>query len=214
VGSDDATLVAKSRLLDTYSAADIYDANERVDSLDPAIKPLFRGMRLVGPAFTVRCAPGDNLAIHRGLAAAAPGYVLAIGTSGGQCHSYLGAMICEAAKARGVQGILLDGLVRDLDAIGTLGFPVFARGAAHVGATKVNAGDLGIAVVIGNVTILPGDVLVGDGDGVVRVAQERMNVVLERGPSIKARDSQIRAALADGFTTLDFFAQEERERYD
>jgi 4-hydroxy-4-methyl-2-oxoglutarate aldolase len=190
------------------TSALLYDAGGRRYAMDPRIRGLKPGDRVEGPAFTVRCAKGDNLAIHRALQAAEPGDVLVIATSGGTESSYCGSLISLAAMVRGLAGIVLDGLVRDRDEIAGLDVPVFCRGSAHVGAVKNDPGELQIPVACGGVIVAPGDLVLGDGDGVVVVPAGERADILSRARDAAEREGHRRRSVRAGMFTLEVLATE------
>src|SRR5512133_297524 len=111
----------------TLAAATIHEASGRKGYIDHAIKPINRGIRICGPAFTVQCAPGDNLMLHKALECAQPGDVLVADTGGAYDYGYFGDLMATSALARGVGGLCIDGCIRDSAEIIAGGFPVFAR---------------------------------------------------------------------------------------
>lgn len=188
--------------LTRFSAATVYEAAGRQYALDPHIRPIVAGARVSGPAFTVQCAPGDNLAIHRALEAVALGDVIVIAT-GAPERSYLGAVLATAAHLRGAAAIVLDGLVRDVDELVALGFPVFARGSALIGAQKQEGGDFQVPVRCGGVAVNPGDAIVGDGDGVVAVPASALADVLSAAEQRDEWERAVRRGLAAGELIVD-----------
>jgi 4-hydroxy-4-methyl-2-oxoglutarate aldolase len=168
-------------------------------------------MRLCGPALPVQCAPGDNGWIHRALyVAEAPGSVLVVTVGEGREAGYWGAVLTEAAIARGVRGLVIDGCVRDADEIAALGFPVFAAGVSILGTTKDPAapGSIGAPIQLGRSRVASGDVIVGDGDGLVVIERERAEAVFDRAVERDDRERGYIAALRSGATTIDLFAIE------
>lgn len=131
----------RERLLEAarLGTATLHEASGQKGALPFGIKPLSPTMRVAGPAFTVATPPGNNLWIHRALAAATPGDVLVVATSGHHEAGYWGDIMTVAALARGIAGLVIDGCVRDSEAIARLEFPVFARGLSIRG-TKKDAG--------------------------------------------------------------------------
>jgi 4-hydroxy-4-methyl-2-oxoglutarate aldolase len=163
-------------------------------------------MRLAGPAFTVATPPGNNLWIHRALAAAA-GEVLVVVTSKHYEAGYWGDIMTVAALARGIAGLVIDGCVRDSEAIARLQFPVFARGLSIRGTRKDAAagGFLQAPVTLGEVTIGPGDLVVGDADGVVVISRGRVPEVMEKAREREKHEAQVVERLRKGETTLDIY---------
>lgn len=190
-----------------YSAATMVEANGNVGSLPSDIKPVDSGFKVWGRALTVATPPGDNLWIHRAVALAQPGQVLVISTGRGEPAGYWGEILSTAARARGVAGVVLDGCARDGDRLGPVGVPVFCRGLCIKGTAKdgEGAGSVGRNISIGGVTIRHGDLVVGDVDGVVVVAAERMAVTLAAAEARERKEAEVMAALDAGATTVDLY---------
>jgi 4-hydroxy-4-methyl-2-oxoglutarate aldolase len=200
----DRDLVREAQRL---GAATLHEASGQRGALASAIKPIASGMRLAGPAFTIATPPGGNLWIHRALAAAAPGDVLVVATSGGYEFGYWGDVMTVAARTRGIAGLVIDGCVRDSDAIARLEFPVFARGICIRGTKKDEGapGSLRAPIVLADAAVEPLDLVVGDADGVVVVAREEATEVLEKAREREAREAEIVERLRKGETTLDIY---------
>jgi regulator of RNase E activity RraA len=152
--------------------ANIGDVMDRLGILDSRIGPVWPGARLVGPAFTVWTRSGDNQAVHRALAVARPGDVVVVNGGGDESRALIGDIMGARAKSRGVAGFVLDGATRDAPGLAEIGMPVFARAVTPAGPYKFGPGYLGRTVAVGGVAVAPGDILVGDDDGVVVVPQE------------------------------------------
>jgi 4-hydroxy-4-methyl-2-oxoglutarate aldolase len=179
------------------------DALGRWGNMDPAIRPVAAGMQCLGPAFTLRCWPADNLTIHRAVELASHGDVLVIDGGSGRDTALLGDILVYAARLRGVAGIVLQGLVRDSAAIAAQGLPVFAAGATARGPVKETLGAVQVAIQCGGVPVRPGDLVAGDDDGVVVIPREQTAIVVERIRRIHEREEQVKKALAAGQTTVD-----------
>lgn len=164
-------------------------------------------MRLCGPAFTVHSPPRDNLWLHRALALAQPGDVLVVYVS--DCHEagYWGEIMSTAARQRGLAGLVIDGCVRDASLLCEIGLPVFARGLCMRGTGKDPAarGWLNAPVRIGEVTVHAGDLAVGDGDGVVVLAREQIDAVLDKAVEREVHEATVIAAIGRGEPTLDIY---------
>lgn len=186
--------------------ATLHEASGQRGALPSAIKPISPAMRLAGPAFTVATPPGNNLWIHRALAAAA-GDVVVVVTSGHYEAGYWGDIMTVAALARGIVGLVIDGCVRDSEAIARLQFPVFARGLSIRGTRKDAdaAGFLQAPVTLGDVTVEPGDLVVGDADGVVVVSRASVTDVLEKARERERHEAEAIERLRKGETTLDIY---------
>lgn len=169
----------------------------------PGLHAMWRGAAVAGPAFTVECAPGDNLGVHVGVAKAPAGSVLAVSIAGQAHRGYWGEVLTVAAKSAGVAALVIDGTVRDVDAIERRRFPVFARGTALPGASKQGPGSVGKQIVIGDALVRPGDWLVGDADGVVVVPQERLDACYEAARQRAAKEAVMFENLEKGSTTVE-----------
>jgi RraA family protein len=135
-------------------------------------------MRLAGPAFTVEVRAGDNLMIHAAIAMAKPGDVLVIDGKGATSCALMGALMINACKVLELGGIVMDGAIRDTDELRELGFPVFAVGANPNGPTKFIPGRINWPISVGGLAVSPGDLVVGDADGVVVVEREKAATLL------------------------------------
>lgn len=144
----------------------ISDNLERLPGLF-GLKPFHRGGHLLGPARTVRTRPGDNLAIHRALEVVQPGDVLVVAGEGDVSRALVGEIMKRIAEKRGVAGFVIDGAIRDSAAFAASDFPCFARGVTHRGPYKDGPGEIDVPVAIAGTVISPGDIVVGDEDGIV-----------------------------------------------
>ncbi|GAA4587367.1 regulator of RNase E activity RraA [Actinoplanes octamycinicus] len=157
--------------------------------MDIGIRPLWMPVpRVAGPAFTVRCVPGDNLMLHAAIYRAQPGSVIVV-ESGDLDYALAGGNVCAVAHRRGVAAFVLDGLIRDLGEVREDGFPVFARGVIPIPGTKAKLGSIGEPVTCGGVTVRPGDIVVADEEGVVVVPGDRQESVLAAAQAKLAKES-------------------------
>jgi 4-hydroxy-4-methyl-2-oxoglutarate aldolase len=169
----------------------------------PRVHAVWRGARIAGPAFPVRCSPGDNLAIHVAVTRAPAGSVLAVDVGGEEEFGYWGEVLATGAEARGITGLVIDGGVRDSAALERHGFPVFATAVALRGASKSAPGTVGLPVEVGGVRVEAHDVLVGDSDGVVVVRAADIDKVLAAGQAREQEEQGLFSALRGGATTLE-----------
>jgi 4-hydroxy-4-methyl-2-oxoglutarate aldolase len=190
-----------------FGTATLHEAGGKIGALPSAIKPMAPSFRLCGPAFTIQGPPGDNLWLHRGLAAAEPGDVLVVSVGGVYEHGYWGEIMSTGAKARKLGGLVIDGCVRDGALLEGLGFPVFARGLCMRGTGKDFAARawLNAPVLIGEITIQPGDLVSGDTDGVVVVPRTRVPEVIDASIKREDKEAAIMEQLRGGATTLDLY---------
>jgi len=173
-----------------HSSATLYEASGLPIALDPHIRAAWSGARLSGPAFTVQGRGGDNLALHHAVLAAPAGSVLVVDADGAQ-HGHWGEVLAVAAQQRGIVGLLIDGGVRDRDEQCQRGFPVFSRNDSILGTGKSYPGVLGQPVVLGGITIATGDLVVGDTDGVVAIAEFEVHRVLAAADARVAHEQDV-----------------------
>ncbi|HXF47335.1 MAG TPA: RraA family protein [Burkholderiaceae bacterium] len=201
VGRDIVAAAAK------FPSSILADVAGRRGALSGRIAPLDPAMRVAGPALTVEVRPGDNLMIHAALALAQPGDVIVVDGKGDLSCALMGEIMVQQCLALGVAGVVIDGAVRDSEAIRALGFPMFAAGRNPNGPTKGVAGRINWPIGCGGVSVQPGDLIVGDADGVVVIERRQAAALLplaadklaaesKRIADIKAR-KQLRPAWLD-----------------
>lgn len=170
--------------------------------MHPRVKPAWSGARVAGPAFTVRCSPGDNLAIHVAVTRAPYGSVLVADMGDERDFGYWGEVLTTGAEARGIAGLVIDACVRDGDALVAHRFPVFSTGLALTGASKAQAGSIDLPVTVGDILVEPGDWVVGDVDGVVAVPGAEFDAVLSAAHARAAKEATLFETLRAGGTTV------------
>jgi len=170
--------------------------------MPPRVRPAWSGARLAGPAFPVRCSPADNLPLHVAAATAPAGWVLVADVGELAERGYWGEVLTTAAVARGLEGLVIDGGVRDVDALEARRFPVFATVVALRSATKELPGTAGVATVVAGVRVAPGDWVVGDRDGVVVVPADSLDEIQERAEARAHNERDMFDALGAGSTTV------------
>lgn len=149
----------------------ISDAMDGLNNLNPEIKPLKEEYKLAGRALTVKVPVGDNLAVLKAIRESKPGDILVIDAKGDKYRAIAGDFVVGMAKTLGVGGIVVDGVIRDIVGIKELNFPVFSKGTAVASSGKAGIGDINIPISCGGASINPGDIIVGDADGVVVIPQ-------------------------------------------
>jgi 4-hydroxy-4-methyl-2-oxoglutarate aldolase len=167
------------------------------------LKPAWSGATVAGPAYPVRCTPGDNLAAHVGVTKAPAGSVLVVDVGSVIGRGYWGEVLTVAAQHAGILGLVLDGGVRDVAALEKRGFPVFSAAVALTGATKSQPGTVGDTALIGDVTVSAGDWIVGDVDGVAVIPRDRLEAVIVAGRAREEKEAGFFAALESGTTTVE-----------
>jgi regulator of RNase E activity RraA len=188
------------RGFEAFETPAISDLMNRLYTMVPAIRNLtHESLRLIGPACTVRVYPGDNLMVHKSLDIARPGDVIVVAAGGSPMTAVLGDMISRKARHRGVAGIVVDGLIRDLPAIKSLGdFPVFARGVTPIGPLHRGPGEINHPIAAGGIVVHAGDIVVGDLNGVVVVPKDIAADLLARLEAMAAAEADYVAAVARG----------------
>jgi 4-hydroxy-4-methyl-2-oxoglutarate aldolase len=168
----------------------------------PRIRPVWAGARVSGPAFPVVCSAADNLAVHVAVAEAPAGSVLVVSVGLEPHRGYWGEVLTTGAEARGIAGLVIDGGVRDVDALEAHGFPVFSSMIALRGATKEEPGRIGGETLVGDVEVARGDWIVGDTDGVAVVRANHLDDVLAAGRARAEKEARMFEELKAGRTTI------------
>jgi 4-hydroxy-4-methyl-2-oxoglutarate aldolase len=200
----EANLVEAAR---AFGTATLHEAGGKIGALPPQIKPMAPSFRLCGPAFTVQGPPGDNLRLHRALAAARPGDVIVAAVGGVYEYGYWGEIMSTAGVALKLGGLVLDGCVRDGALLEGIGFPVFARGLSIRGTGKdfEARASLNHPILIGDITVHAGDLVCGDTDGVCVIPRARAAEVIEKSLDREAKEAKTMEQLRAGATTLDLY---------
>jgi RraA family protein len=174
--------------------ANVCDAMDRISAVDSGIRPMWRGARIVARAYTVVTRSGDNQGIHEAIDLAAPGEVLVVNGFADESRALVGELIAGRARANHLAGFVIDGVIRDVDAIAQLGVPVFARGVTPAGPYKMGPHRQQVPVAVGGQCVVPGDVVVGDADGVVIIPIGQLRDTVEAAEKIQANEVVKRAA--------------------
>ncbi|CAN7492609.1 4-carboxy-4-hydroxy-2-oxoadipate aldolase/oxaloacetate decarboxylase [Variovorax sp. LjRoot130] len=184
-------------------AATVYEAQGAKGALDHGMKPIDPTVRLAGPAFTVDCRPADNLMLHYAVQKAKPGDVLVVDAKGFMEAGPWGDVLTIQAMKVGLAGLVINGCVRDANLIIELGFPVFCRGLSIKGTAKNQPGKVNVPVSIGDVLIHPGDVIVGDRDGLAVVPRGEVESTIAASLAREEKEATQREAIAQGRFTSD-----------
>ena len=163
--------------LASYSTCNIADGMQKMYTMDSGIKAVTPTKKICGPAVTVRISLGDNLMLHKALGLVQPGDILVVDAQGCTTFSACGGIMMLRMKKLGVQGIVVDGSVRDIEDIREIGLPVYARNVVPQGGGKAGPGEVNFPVACGGVVVTPGDVIVADDNGVVCVRQDDIEQV-------------------------------------
>jgi 4-hydroxy-4-methyl-2-oxoglutarate aldolase len=168
-------------------------------------EPAWSAAQVLGPAFTVQGAPGDNLALHLAVAEAAPGDVIVLAVGGERGRAHCGGIVAAAAHARCVAGLVLDGAIRDRTEVEEIGFPVFHLGASPLKPAKDGPAELRVPVEIGGVRIEPGDLVAADADGIVIVPLAHADELIAAAAALETREREILAEVEAGRTTVEIY---------
>jgi 4-hydroxy-4-methyl-2-oxoglutarate aldolase len=185
------------KTLASLPVATVYEAAGKLGDVSPSIKPMLEGLRLAGPAFTLKTMPGDNKAVFHAIDQAPKGSVLVIDGGGTDRVTIWGGTSTVAAQAKGLAGVVTNAAVRDLDEIRQARFPVYAPGAAVRGTAKTHPGWMNIPISIGDAIVRPGDIVLGDADGLLIVPAEHAAEIaakaLEKRKTEESREARLRA---------------------
>ena len=186
------------------AVATVYEASGRKGFVNPKIKPIFRGMKLCGPAFTVQTVPGDNLMLHKALEKAQEGDIIVATVGDEYEYGYWGDLMATQAKVKKLGGLAIDGCVRDSEEIIEMGFPIFSRGLAIRGTVKASLGLINYPINFGGTVINPGDLILGDDDGMVIVRYEDCKEVLAKSKERVQKEEVKAKALMNGVTSVKY----------
>lgn len=183
-----------------FQAAILADVAGRRGTMHGRVAPVHHKMVVAGPAFTVEVRPGDNLMIHAAIALAKPGDVLVIDGKGDQTAALMGTLMLSACKKLGLAGVIVDAAIRDRAELLELGFPVFSAGFNPAGPTKYVPGRINHPIAAGGVSVCPGDLVVGDADGVVVIEREKAPAMLALAEKKVADEASRLDAISRGDT--------------
>ncbi len=181
-----------------HAAANLCDSMGRTGQVSSALRAMHRSGKICGPALTVRTAPGDNLLIHKAIDLAQPGDVIVVDGGGFTEAALIGDLMTSYAVTRDVAGFVIDGAVRDVEEISARDLPVYARAVSPRGPTREGPGEINVAVSIGGAVVHPGDIVVGDGDGLVIVPPAQAQAILAAVEKLLAKEKALLDSIAAG----------------
>ncbi|WAI85228.1 MULTISPECIES: RraA family protein [Achromobacter] len=181
--------------------ANISDCMWRMTAGGARLRPMHDGTLLAGPALTVRTRPGDNLLVHKALELAQPGDVVVVDAGGDLTNAIIGEIMTTYAQTRGLAGIVINGAIRDCGAIRRGSFPVYAAGITHRGPYKDGPGEINTVIALDGMTITPGDLILGDEDGLLCVPYEQVDAIYKAATAKQEVEARMMAEIAAG--TLD-----------
>ncbi|MCF8105673.1 MAG: 4-carboxy-4-hydroxy-2-oxoadipate aldolase/oxaloacetate decarboxylase [Desulfohalobiaceae bacterium] len=190
-------------VLSTLSTPNVSDALGRFGGMDSNIRSLFKGVKVTGPAYTVMNYSKDNLMAHYALKYANPGDVLVVTQQGSKRGSGWGELMSLAAKVKGLAGLVIDGPVRDVSELEEIGFPIFSNGVMAEGTVKKNPGAVNYPVCCGGQAVSPGDVILGDDDGVVVIPFSKLEKTVQKAKSIEENEVLMKKRILSGESIYD-----------
>ena len=179
------------------ASSNLADAMGRFNFMDPGMRSR-AGLPLYGRAVTVLCRPADNLMVHKALQVAEPGDIVVVSTCGNTTSAVFGELMCHTAAAKKLGGIIVDGAIRDVDGITKLGLPAYSRVVCPGGCDKDGPGEINVPVACGNTVVMPGDIIVGDDDGIAVVPRDHAEEVLTLVDGLMSREKKRIAEIQGG----------------
>ena len=182
----------------TLPVANVSDSMWRLTAGGSRLRPMHKSGQMAGPALTVKSRPGDNLMLHKAIDMAEPGDIIVCDAGGDLTNSLMGELMLAHAMKRGVGGFVLDGAVRDVEAFLDVNLPVFAAGVSHRGPYKDGPGEINVSVAIDGMVIEPGDLVIGDWDGVLSIPLDDVESILKKTNEKQAAEAVDMAKIEAG----------------
>ena len=191
--------------LRAFGVATVHEAMGRLGLTETRLRPVYPGATLCGTALTVLAQPGDNWMLHVAAEQIRPGDVVVVACTTDSTDGFFGDLLATSFRARGAVGLVIDGGCRDIESLESMNFPVFARAISARGTVKATLGSVNVPVVCAGALVTPGDVVIGDADGVVVVPRENVPHVIAASVARTKKEAINRARLASGELGLDIY---------
>ena len=201
---------ALAKKLGEFGTATVHEAQGRTGLMLPYMRPIYPSARIGSPAVTVVCHPGDNLMIHAAIEVCRPGDVLVVTTLADSTDGFFGELLATSCQAHGISGLVIHAGVRDVADLTTMQFPVFSRAISAMGTVKETAGFVNIDVICAGALVHPGDIIVGDVDGIVVVPRQDAEEVVRACESRLAKEAKNRERLRAGELGLNMYGLREK----
>jgi 4-hydroxy-4-methyl-2-oxoglutarate aldolase len=192
-------------VLGELGVATVHEAQGRRGLMKPYLRPIYPAAKAAGPAVTVLCHPGDNLMIHAAVEVCRPGDVMVVAVVAESTDGMFGELLATSLRAHSVAGLVIDAGTRDVEDLTAMNFPVWSRAVSAQGTVKETAGSVNVDVVCGGAIVHPGDVIVGDQDGVVVVPRAHAAEIAKLGEQRRAKEERNRERLRSGELGLDMY---------
>ena len=195
--------------LQAFSTGTLCNADASAHSMDAALRRLYPEARLAGYARTARTPYGHNGAIHRAARELQPGEVLVVDAGGSRDFGHFGDLLATCCQYRGCVGVVIDGSVRDTVELHKMGFPVFCTGTNPTRSSRSDPGEINVEVEVGGVSVVPGDIVVADEDGVVVIPADAGGRLARAAAEVERKEEEMRAQILQGRSTYELFGMGE-----